>query len=300
MKKPLLLIVSVLLCFSLLAACGGGEPSSVPSPSPAAESAPQRSAAPASGADASPVPTQPAGTAAPEETAPAPEESEPPAAPAVSLDFDPHAYEDHGENDRFNGLIYATNDGDAPIRADFRYRAFDKDGGVIQVYDQFRDRYSESVKTSVYIPAGVKDFPLGFALPSGYGYDLKAGKEMPEIDHLEFELLETAEEPTEDLRAHFTPGDPEIRENHIYIYMKFDEEIAGNYDSLYADYTLLGYTDGVLTAVYCRNGYPYGTSSYSVAYATEHNDGALLVYHFVPQDLADRWELYPGCIAGRK
>ena len=299
MKKPLLLIVSVLLCFSLLAACGGGEPSSVPSPSPAAESAPQSSAAPAGGANASPVPTQPAGTAAPEETAPAPEESEPPAAPAVSLEFDPHVYRDTNDKNIFNALVYTANGGEVPVRADFRYRAYDKDGSVIRIYDQFHDRYSEAVKASVYVPAGVKDHPLGFKLPSGYGYDYKADKEMPEIDHLEFELLDTEEEPTEDLRAHFTPGDYEIKENHIYMYLKFDGEIADNYASLYPDYTLLGYSDGVLTTVCCRNSYPYGTSS-SVAYAVEHDDGALLAYHRVPTDPVDRWELYPGCIAGEK
>ena len=301
MKKSLLLVVSVLLLFSLLTACGEETPSSVPSPSPKAGDAPQSSAAPTGGADAAPVSPQPAATAAPEETPPpVPEETEPPAASAVSLDFDPHAYKDPGDRDRYNALVYATNDGDVPIRADFRCRAYDKDGSVIQIYNPFADRYSEAVKDSVYIPAGVKAFPLGFALPSGYGYDLKADKEMPEIDHLEFELLDTQEEPTEDLRAHFTPGDPEIKENHIYMYMKFDGEIADNYTSLYADYTLLGYSDGVLTAVCCRNDYPYGTSSYSVTYALEHNDGALLVYHDVPRDPVDRWELYPGCIAGTK
>ena len=275
MKKILMLTVAMLLVFGLLTACGGSDSAPEPAPEESAESE------------------------TPEENVLAQEE-ETPAAPAVSLVFDPKAYQNTNSDDYFEALVYATNTGDIPACATIRYKGFDKDGNVMEVYDQFYDRYSEELKESIYIPAGVSDFPIGFTLPVGFGYNYKTGETMPEIDHLEFELIETSDETTEDLKEHFMPGEVEVRENHIYCYVQFDQEIAENYVSIFPDYTLLGYANGVLTTVCCRNSYPYSNSFYSVDYAIENTDNAFLIYHYAPRETIDKWELYLGCIGGEK
>ncbi len=279
MNKKLFTILSILLVVTLLAACGG------------AGTAPE------------PEPQQPAETGEQTETVPEQPEEEPaPEATAVSLEFDPHAYQDTDGNDSFNALLYATSSTDAIVSADIKYKAYDKDGNVISVFDMFGGRYREEFKQTVYVPAGVNDFPIGFTLPQSFGYNFDTGETMPEIDHLEFELLGTDSVDAEDLKEHFTPGEPDLRENHIYLYVKFDQEIADNYASIYPNYTLLGYSNGELSAVICRNDFPYSTGSMSVDYMMENNDSSMLIYHstYIPGVTVDQWELYLGCIGGQK
>lgn len=229
---------------------------------------------------------------------PAPEEATAPTGPVVSLEFDPHAYRDTNDNDYFNALAYCANSGGFPSCATVKYRAFDAEGKALMVYDRYHDRYTDEFKTNIFVPAFVKDYPVAFTLAAGFGFDVRTGETMPDIDHLEFEAVEISAVETEDLREYFTPGEPEIRDNHIYLYVKFDQEIADNYTSLFADYTLLGYSDGELIAVCCRNDFPFGSSAASVAYAVENNDSSLLVYHRVPREPVEKWEFYLGCIAG--
>ena len=275
MKKALFQIIPLFLVFGLLTACSGA--SSAPAASETAASETQEPEA-----EATPA-------AEPEEKAPAAE---------LTFDFDSKAYQNPDDDDYLNALAYATSSFDKPVMATVRVQALDEEGNVMSAFDQFKDRYIEQYRTDLYVPAGAERFPIGFTLPAGYRYDLKEGKEMPAVGHLEFEVLEIQEVDLADLKEHFTPGEPEIRENHIYIYVKFDEEIADHYDSLYPDYTLLGYKDGVVTSVICKRCYPYGTTSMSVSYAKEHNDSSLLVYHNVYGQPADTWELYLGCIGG--
>ena len=279
MNKKLLTILSVLLAVTLLAACSGAETAPEPAPEQPAES----------GEQAENVPDQP-------EEEPAPEE------PAVSLEFDPHAYQNTDDDEYFNALVYATNSTDAVVSADLKFKAFDGDGNVISVYNPFGGNYREDFKQTVYVPAGAADFPIGFTLPSGFGYNYETGEEMPEIDHLEFELLGTGSVDAEDLKEHFTPGEPDLRENHIYLNVKIDQEIADNYASIYPDYTLLGYANGELTAVICNNDFPYSTSSMSVDYMVNNNDSSMLIYHstYISDVTVDQWELYLGCIGGAK
>lgn len=304
MKKRIALLVSMLLIISLLSACGE-KPSSVSEPA-------QSSSEPASVPEASaPAENEPSTDAAaepevetePEEIEPAQDEAEPveeetPAAPTVTLEFDPHLYQDTNNDDSFHVLTYASNSGDKPVQAVFKYTAFDQEGNAISAFNMRTGGRSEVFKDSVYIPAGVENFPVAFTLPQSLVIDMSTGEEMPEIDHIDFELLEILEEETEDLREHFTPGEPEIRESHLYLFVKFDQEIADHCQSLFMSYTLLGYSNGVLTTVCCASGYPYSTSSYSVSYAKENNDNALLIYHRVPKEPVDKWELYLGCISG--
>ena len=279
MNKKLLTILSIFLVVTLLAACGGADP------------APE------------PAPQQPVETGEQADTAPdQPEEEPAPEAPAVSLEFDPHAYQNPDGDDYFNALVYATNSTDAIASAEIRYKAYDKDGNVISVFDMFGGGYREEFKQTLYVPAGAADFPIGFTLPQSFGYNFDTGETMPEIDHLEFELLGTGSVDAEDLKEHFTPGEPELKENHIYLYVKFDQEIADNYASIYPNYTLLGYSNGELSAVICRNDFPYSTSSMPVDYMVENNDSSMLIYHstYLPDVTVDRWELYLGCIGGQK
>lgn len=284
MKKTVALIFCLLLVLNMFAACGGKD-SSAPQPPTNTENAAQNTENQAE------QPTDPA---------PANNTENTPAAPSVTVSFDSKIYPNTDSNDYYNALAYATNSGDKPAQVKIRYKAFGKDGKVISYFDQFKGRYLEQTTDVLYVPAGARELPIGFILPSGLRYDLSAGKEMPEIDHMEFEVLETADEATEDLAAHFTPGEPEIKNGHIYVYVKFDQEIGDNYASLYPNYTLLGYSNGVLTAVCCKNSFPYGNSSMPVDYAKEKNNSSILVYHDIPNDPVDKWELCLGCIGGRK
>lgn len=277
MKKALAIIVCLLLVLCLFSACGDN---GTPSPQP-----------PQNTGDQTDRPDGPAPADNTEENAP---EAQP-----VTVTFDPKLYPNTDNDDYYNALAYVTNSGDKPAQVKIRYRAFDKEGKVMSFFDQFKGRYLEQATDVLYVPAGAKELPVGFVLPSGFRYDLSAGKEMPEIDHMEFEVLEISEEASEDLAAHFTPGDPEVRSNHLYIYVKFDQEIADKYSSLYPNYTVLGYSNGTLTTVCCKNSFPNGTSSISVEYAKEKNDSSILVYHHIPSDPVDKWELYLGCIGAQ-
>ncbi len=273
----------MLFMFSLMTACSGENPSAGSDPAQTDEGISQ------SNEDANET------TGTDDMT----EEAETPAAhETITLVFDPHAYQDPGDDDRLNALVYATNNSDNTAMATVRYRVYDIEGNVISAFDQFNSKYYEQFKEDIFIPAGAKDFPVAFSLPSGYKYDLSTGQDMPEVDHIEFELLETKETDLKDLRSHFESGEPEIRENHIYIYVKFDEEIGNSYTTLYPSYTLLGYSGDTVTTVCCKNDYPYGNSSYSVAYAKENNNSSILVYHHIPNEAVDKWGLFLGCVGG--
>jgi len=280
-KKHFALFVSLIMLMCILTSCGG----SSADPDTAAEDAAQNNQV---------TEEQEDGGDQPEETE-EPEASE----PSVTLRFDTHAYPDPGNHDRYNVLTYATNSGDQTARATIRYKAYDHDGNVLDVFDNFNGKYNEEFEQDVYIPANVTDFPVAFSLPAGFKYDYSTGKDMPEIDHMEMELLEVQVEETEDIKEHFTPGEPEIKSNQIYIYVKFDQVVEDRYSTLFANYTLLGYSGGNVTAVCCRNDYPYGSSSFSVSYAKENSDSSFLVYHDVPRETVDTWELYLGCISGQ-
>lgn len=283
MKKTLILIILMLFIFSLMTACSGENPSAGSDPAQTDEGISQ------SGNDSNEK-TDTDNMAEEGDTTP---RNEP-----VTLVFDSHAYQDPGNDDYLNALFYATNNSDKVVMVTIQYRVYDKEGNVISAFDQFKNKYYEQYKEELFIPAGARDLPVAFSLPSGYKYDLSTGQDMPEVDHIEFELIETEETELEDLRSHFEPGEPEIRENHIYIYVKFDEEIENSYTSLYPSYTLLGYSGDTVTTVCRRNDYPYGNSSYSVAYAKENNNSSLMVYHHIPNDTVDKWELFLGCIGG--
>ena len=305
MKKVLVLIVSVLLC--LCAACSG-KSSEEPAPaqnSAAAESSkeqasqPAESVAPAESAAESTAPIESLVESVTESAVESvAEEPEPEA--AVSLTFDPVLYQDPGDQDRYNILTYGTNSGDVPAMVTFKYKAIDKDGNALAVFNMLKGTYSETFRDSVFIPAGVENYPIAFALPTAFKYDFSTGTEMPEIDHMDYEILEIANMDTEDFRDHFTPGEHEIKNGHLYIYVKYDQEIGDNYSSMYPDYTLLGYSNGTLTTVCCLNCYPASTTSFSVSYTKENTDSSFLVYHDLPRDPVDTWELYLGCVGAEK
>lgn len=308
MKRILALTVSLLLVLCLCTACGEKSQSESVEDvlgSRAPVSGNQEKPDPQSSQDAAAEsgnqteqPDEPSATESTEESG----GEELPPAPAASLRFDPKLYQDPNDDDRYNVLTYATNSGDRPAAVTVRYRGFDKDGNAMSVFDMFRGVRTQEFRTTLYIPAGVEEFPVAFGLPTGFKFDMSTGEEMPEIDHMEYEVIDVQEADAEDLRYHFLPGvsEPEIRENHIYIYVKLDDEIADNYASIYANYTILGITGNEVTAVCCANSFPYGTSSFSVSYANEHNDGSVLIYHHVPLDPVDVWQLYIGCVAAEK
>ena len=282
MKKITALIVSLILVLCLLAACGGNAPSgNVPANTQNSAGQNQENNTNTNSN------TKPA---APADVAPA---------PSVNLRFETAAYLDPSVNDTYNALAYASNSGNKTARVTVKYRALDKDGNVIKFFDQFKGSYREDSTATIYVPAGAKDLPIGFALPTGYAYDYSTGKEVPPMDHMDFEVTKIEDEEFKDLKEHFTPGGPTVKENHIYIYVKFDQEIGDNYKSIYANYTLLGYSNRVLTTVCCRNDYPLGSSSFPVDYAKEKNDSSILVYHSIPREPVDKWELHLGCIGAR-
>lgn len=307
MKKLLALFVSVLLVLCLCTACGEesrpepAEDISSSAPVPGSQDKPESRSSEAPAPDSRDQTEQPDEPSAAESTA---ENSgdDTPAAPAASLRFDPKLYQDPNSDDIYNVLAYATNTGEKPAMATVRYKAFDKDGNALSVFDLSKGRNIEEFRTTLYIPAGVEEFPVAFGLSSGFKVDFATGEEMPEIDHMDFEVLDVLDADAEDLRDHFLSGagEPEIRENHIYIYVKLDDEIAENYSSVYPNYTLLGMTGNEVTAVSCANYFPYGTASLSVSYAKEHNDGSLLIYHRVPSEPVDTWQLYIGCVGAQK
>ncbi len=301
MKRAFALILSLLFVLCLFAACGEKAPEQ-----PSSEEATQNSqSAPAPSSPES-APSEGSGTASAESTASEEsetsnsEESSNTPAPAVTMDFDPKPYQDPGDDDRLNVLAYASNSGSKPAMVKIRYKAFDLEGNALSVYEMFRGTSREEYVSTVYVPAKSEKFPVAFALPTGFKYNYEKQEDMPEIDHIDFEVLEIGEADVEDLRDHFTAGEPEIRENHIYIYVKFDSEIGDNYASLYPNYTLLGYSGDTVTTISCITYFPGGTSSFSVGYAKKNNDSSLLVYHHIPIEPIDRWELYLGCIAAEK
>lgn len=275
--KQLLRIAAVSLSVFLLAACAGSDTSSDQQPAESADSAVQNDT----------------------ETNADPDKETAQESPSVFIRFDSHVYRNTDDDDFLNALTYATNNSDKTVQITIRCQAFDADGNVISAYDQFKGRYIDTYTTDLFVPAGVKDLPVAFVLPTGFRYDISKDEYMPEIDHLDLEMIGSQETDLEDLRDHFTVGVPEIKENHIYINVRFDEDIADNYTAIYPDHTLLGYSGDTVTTVCCRNSFPYGTSSVSVSYAKEHNDSSMLVYHDVFQEPADRWELYLGCIGAK-
>jgi len=281
MQKTLSLIILIILVFSLMTSCGGDNQSADPDSAQSDKGVSQS-------INDSNEKTDTDNMAEEGDTAPVQE--------PVTLVFDPHVYQDPDNDDYLNALIYATNDSDKVVMVTIQYKAYDKDGNVISAFDQFKNKYYEQYKEELFIPAGANDLPVAFSLPSGYKYDYSTDQDMPEVDHLEYELLETQETDLEEHKAHFESGEPEVKENHIYIYVKFDQEIGDNYTSIYPDYTLLGYSDGEVVTVCCRNNYPYGTSSFSVGYAKENTDSSFLVYHHIPHEPVDSWELFLGCI----
>ncbi len=272
-KKCFALILLLLLTVCLLTACGTKDSS--PSPDPAAPDVPQPEA-------------QPDDT--PEETVP--EES------VLSIEFDPKTYPDPGSDDVINALAYASSTSDKPVQVTVRYRVFDAEGNAIKAYDLSRGRELDQFETFLFIPAGAEDLPVAFSLHSGLRFSFESGEEMPEISRVEFETVDTQEVDFDDLADHFTVGDPQTDNYNITIPVGFDQEIADNYRSIYADYTLLGYKDGDVIAVYCKNDFPYGTSSYSVSYAVENSGSSISAYHYIYGVQADEWKLHLGCIAG--
>ena len=219
----------------------------------------------------------------------------------VTLEFDSHAYPHTNDRNYYVGLVYASNSSDKPVEASFKYKVYDADGNALQAFDQFRGGYREQFSSSVYIPAGAENMPIGFLLASGLIYDMNTGEDMPPVDHIEYEFTKWREETTEDLRPHFTQGEYYIKNNDLYWPISFDQEISDNYSSIYADYTILAYSDGEVVVVCCRNDYPYGGSSWNVSYAKENNDGVFNAYHYAPYNIPiDNWEIYLGCFSGIK
>ena len=282
MKKALAIIISVMLIVSLLAACGSD--SSVQNSG--TQSGQTGEAAEVSGDSDGSDP----------QDGPASGEKQIPAESAVTLEFDPHPYPSMDSQDYYVGLLYATNSSDKVVEAAFTYHVYDAEGNAIQAYDQWNDRYSEEFSASVYIPANVEDFPIGFTLASGLVYDMKKNEELPAADHVEYEFTESREVAIDDMSAHFTPGEFYINNDHLYYPIIIDEEISGSCTTVRGNYTILGYLGGEVAAVCCRNDLPGSTSSWSVDYAKENNDGALLAYHDTPYGVTvDNWEIYLGC-----
>ena len=234
------------------------------------------------------------------ETAPVEENTaeETPASEPVTLTFDPHVYENSNDDTYLNVLSFATNSSDKVVMATISCKAFDADGQIISMYDWIRDKSSEKWQTDLFIPAGVEDHPIAFTLPQGFRYNIKEDSYLPEIDHMEFEVLATQEMELEDLRAHFTPVEEKVNGNTISYFMSFDQEIADKYSSLYVNYALICYSGDEITGVCCRNDFPYASSSYSVADAVENRDSRLLAYHDVPNVPITEWKMYIGCVAG--
>ena len=282
MKKVLAIILSIMFIVSLLAACGS---------SGSAQSSSAQSNQPGEAADVSDNSAE----SVIEDTSGSHEEQTP-AEPAVAVEFDSHPYPSMDNQDYYVGLLYATNSSDKVVEAAFTYHVYDADGNAIQAYDQWNDRYSEEFSASVYIPANVEDFPIGFTLASGLVYDMKKNEELPAADRVEYEFTESREVTIDNMSAHFTPGEFYISNDHLYYPIIIDEEISGSCTTVRGNYTILGYSGGEVAAVCCRNDLPGSTSSWSVDYAKENNDGALLAYHDTPYGVTvDNWEIYLGC-----
>ena len=216
----------------------------------------------------------------------------------VLLNFDPLVYPNTDSDDLLNVLLYATNNTDKIMFVTVSYQAFDSDGNVIAAYDQFTDQSKEKSKVELFVPANVKDFPMAFILPMGYRFNIKENTYMPEIDHIDYEIKDKAVFDYMDLKEHFEADEAQIKNDHIYQYLGFDQEISDNYESLYMNYTILGYKGGRVSAVICGNDYPGGTSSRSVSNAKESEEGKILLYHDVYGQDVDEWKLFLGCVAG--
>ncbi len=283
MNKTFLRITSLFLAMSLLSACASGAPAGS-TPAGSAESTAEATASTEAqpGEEVTPF-------AEPEETTPELQ---------IAVQFDPNAYQDPDNEDYLNALTYVTNPSVNTVQLTIQCQAFDEGGNLISAYDQFNGKYIEKYRTDLYVPAGVENLPIGFTLPMGYKYDISTDKNMPAVDHLEFELLEAQEVEWEDLRGFFTLSSLEEKSGHIYAYEKFDQEIADNYTALYPNYTLLGYSNGEVISVSCQNSYPHGTTSVSVSYAKENTDSSMMIYRSVPKEPVDLWELYLGCVGG--
>ncbi len=233
-----------------------------------------------------------------ETAAPTEETEESPKEDFVSLNFDPNVYQSPDDDDYLNVLAYASNSSDQIAQVKIRYRAFDSEGNVFSVFEQFGGKYREQFTEELFIPAGAKDLPVAFVLPMGFRYDLHEDKQMPEIDHMEYEILEINETELEDLADHFSPGEPELKNGHLYVYVGFDQDVADSYESIYPNYTILGYKDGEVAAVCCKNWFPYSNGSYSVAYAKENDDSSIMAYHSLPAEAVDEWKFFLGCVGG--
>jgi hypothetical protein len=260
MKKVLAFIVSMLLVLGLLTACGSNEP---------AQSSPDQ---PAESGETAPEP----------EDVPEPAEEPAPEEDAVAIEFDSHAYPDTDDQDYYVGLLYASNSSDTVAEVSFRYKVYDVDGNVMEAYDPWYGRYNEEFSETVFVPAGAKERPIGFLLAPGLVYNLDKNEDMPAADYVEYEFKASEEVPVEDLAAHFTPGELTISSGHLHYPIKFDQEIADKYSSVYGNYTILGYSNGEVAAVCCRNSFPRGTSSWSVQYAKDSGDDAFEAYHDEP------------------
>lgn len=269
-RKILSVLLILMLMVSMLTACGKKEADPVPDPAPQEDSVPEDQS---------------------------PEEPQEPVKPAdpVTIRFDTKAYEDPGSDEVFCALAYATSTSEKPVEVSVRYSAYDAEGNVIKVFDRFGNKYREKFETSLFVPAGAADMPVSFRLADGFGYNYETDEEMPEIDHLEIETLSMQEDSHKDLSSHFTPGDPQTDDYNLRILVKFDQDIADNYEMVYADYTILAYKDGQITAAYSRQGFPYG-DSFSVSYGVENHDGSILLYHDIYGLNADEYKLYLGCI----
>lgn len=290
MKRAFLAILCLLLIPGLLAACGESPAPSAPAPvsddpaaeapqpsAPAAEAVPQEDAAPAEDAAA--------------EEAPAPAED------PVTLRFDPQPYVHTDDDEYYVGLVWAGNRSESPVEVTFTYQVFDAEGNPISAFNMMKGRREEKFTASVFIPAGAEELPIGFVLASGLVYDLEQDMQQAPAARVDYELADWQAVPAEDLAAHFTPGELSLDNGHLTWPIGFDETISANYSSVYADYTILGYSGDQVAAVCCRNDYPYGNSSWSVSYALE-NGGFFMAYHTVPYDrVIDRWEIFPGCFA---
>ncbi len=300
MKKFLSVIVSMLLILSLLAGCGGESSSKdQPASQPAGQSsqANETASLPSESAAADTGSTS-ANTGS---DAPAKTEEKAPEAPAFSLEFESRAFEHTRNDEYFNGLAYATNSSDQTLCVNIKYQVIDVDGNVMSAYNRFADRYTDTFKTSLYIPAGAKDLPIGFPLSDGLGYDIKKDERMPVIDHVEYEITGSEPVEIEDIRDHFSLGDYNLNNGYMHYSIMPDQEILDNYASIYLNYTILAYENGELISLMCCDDFPYGNSSRSVAYAKEHDNGAFIAYHDVPyKKNVDKWEMYLGCISGEK
>ncbi|MBR6232473.1 MAG: hypothetical protein IKQ98_01490, partial [Erysipelotrichaceae bacterium] len=123
----------------------------------------------------------------------------------VMITLDPQIYPNTDQSDYLNVLLYVTNNTDKIMGVTLSYQAFDSEGKVIAAYDQFSDRSKEKNKTDLFIPANVKDFPMAFTLPMGYRYNIKEDTYMPEIDHIDYEIVEEMPFEYDDIREHFEP-----------------------------------------------------------------------------------------------